>query len=111
MTTPIAANGRKTKAEKKFAETVARAEALKALGDPARLEIVELLRTGPAESVMDILTAINGRLSQPTVSHHLRVLMTAGVIERRKHGVFAAYALIPQRLDEIASWIAPAPSA
>lgn len=104
-TTTVATPGRKTKAEKAYAETVARAGAIKALAEPARLEIVALLRNGPAESVQEIQAGLSQGLTQPTISHHLRVLMVAGIIERSKRGVWAAYALVPARLNEIAAWI------
>lgn len=104
-TTTVATPGRKTKAEKAYAETVARAGAIKALAEPARLEIVALLRNGPAESVQEIQAGLSQGLTQPTISHHLRVLLVAGIIERSKRGVFAAYALAPARLNEVAAWI------
>lgn len=104
-TTTVATPGRKTKAEKAYSETVARAGAIKALAEPARLEIVALLRNGPAESVQEIQAGLSQGLTQPTISHHLRVLMVAGIIERSKRGVWAAYALVPARLNEIAAWI------
>ena len=42
-------------------------------------------------------------LSQPTVSHHLKVLVDAGLLEREKRGVWAYYRLVPDRLADVAA--------
>lgn len=66
------------------------ADAFKALGDPVRLEIVRML-AGKELCVCDILDAF--KLSQPTVSHHLKVLKHAGLVEDRKSGKWVYYRL------------------
>ncbi len=66
------------------------AEALKALGDPIRLKIVQHLRRGPC-NVGDLGTAIE--LPTVTVSHHLGILYHAGIVARSKRGRFVVYSL------------------
>ena len=68
------------------------AEKLKALSEPTRLRIVDLLRRGPA-SVSEIAEALEIELM--LVSHHLRLLRAAGFLDRTKRGRFAVYALRP----------------
>lgn len=68
---------------------------LKALADPARLRLLSIIAANDgAEACVCDLTEPVG-LSQPTVSHHLRVLTEAGLLTRDKRGVWAYYALVP----------------
>lgn len=79
------------------------AQLLKAVADPARLQLLALIRAAEAgESCACDLTEPLG-LSQPTVSHHLKVLTEAGLLTREKRGTWAWYAVVPDRLDEIAA--------
>jgi ArsR family transcriptional regulator len=79
------------------------ARLLKAVADPARLQLLSLIRaSNSGEACVCDLTEPLG-LSQPTVSHHLRVLIGAGLLTREKRGTWAWYALIPGRLEEIAA--------
>ena len=79
------------------------AHLLKAVADPARLQLIALIRASEAgESCACDLTEPRG-LSQPTVSHHLKVLTEAGLISREKRGTWAWYSVVPERLAEIAS--------
>lgn len=79
------------------------AAALKALADPARMRIVDILKSQPElEACVCDMTEPLG-LSQPTVSHHLKVLTTAGILQRERRGSWAWYRLDPARLEEIAS--------
>ncbi|HWH31189.1 MAG TPA: metalloregulator ArsR/SmtB family transcription factor [Egibacteraceae bacterium] len=73
----------------------------KALGHPARVTIVNLLAraTGAGVCVCD-LTEPTG-LSQPTVSHHLKLLRQAGLIEGERRGTWIYYRLVPQALSDI----------
>jgi len=82
------------------AETVARS--LKALADPARLRIVSIVAAHDDQEacVCDLQEPLG--LSQPTVSHHLKVLMDAGFLTRSKRGSWAYYRLVPGSLDAIA---------
>ncbi len=82
------------------AETVSRT--LKALADPMRLRILSLVaaRQNQEACVCDLQEPLE--LSQPTVSHHLKVLMEAGFLTRTKRATWAYYALVPGSLDSIA---------
>jgi ArsR family transcriptional regulator, arsenate/arsenite/antimonite-responsive transcriptional repressor len=74
------------------------AAGLKVLADPARLRLLSLIRAQPdAEACVCHLTEPLG-LSQPTVSHHLKVLLEAGLVERERRGNWAYYRVIPQPL-------------
>ena len=83
----------------------ASAEALaarfKALSDPARVSIVNQI-AGAGEACTCHLTGSLG-LSQPTVSHHLRVLKEAGLVEvARRRGTWTFYRLVPEGMDQLA---------
>jgi ArsR family transcriptional regulator len=83
------------------------AGALKALADPARLRLLSLIQSAPdGEAPVIDLTAPLG-LSQPTVSHHLRILTEAGLLERDKRGVWAYYRLVPSAIATIAELLTP----
>lgn len=77
------------------------AQVLKALADPTRLRLVSLIAAhdGAEACVCDLTEPVG--LSQPTVSHHLKVLVDAGLITRDKRGVWAYYALVPGALDAV----------
>lgn len=79
------------------------AAVLKAVADPARLRLLSLLqaREGGEACVCDLTEPVG--LSQPTVSHHLRVLLDAGLITREKRGRWAYYRTVPARLAELAA--------
>lgn len=80
---------------------------VKALADPARLRLVSLLAASPTgEACQCDLTGPLG-LSQPTVSHHLAVLVRAGLVTREKRATWAYYALVPGALAAIADVLAP----
>lgn len=75
---------------------------LKALGEPTRLRLVSLIAGyDGGEACVCELTAPVG-LSQPTVSHHLKVLVEAGLLERTQRGKWAYYRLVPAALDALA---------
>ncbi|MFW6597718.1 ArsR/SmtB family transcription factor [Propionibacteriaceae bacterium Y2011] len=79
---------------------------LRALADPARLRLISLVAAhdGAEACVCDLTEPVG--LSQPTVSHHLRVLVDAGILTREQRGRWAYYRLVPERLDGIASLLA-----
>jgi ArsR family transcriptional regulator len=82
------------------------AKSLRALADPARLRLVSMVAAHEGgEACVCELTEPLG-LSQPTVSHHLRVLTEAGFLTRTKRGTWAYYKLVPESLDSIAHLIA-----
>ena len=75
----------------------------KALGDPHRVRVVNLLATAREAVCVCDLTDFLG-LSQPTVSHHMRKLVEAGLLAREQRGVWAYYSLRPdaiRRLGEV----------
>ena len=88
---------------------LARAEAedlaslLKAVADPVRLQLLSIIRAGEGqEACVCDLTAVVA-LSQPTVSHHLKVLTDAGLLTRERRGSWAWFSLVPSRLADVAS--------
>lgn len=74
----------------------ARATAFRALGDPTRLKLLDLLAAG--ERCVCELTEAMG-LAQPLLSHHLKTLREAGFIRARKEGRWSYYRLNPERLE------------
>lgn len=86
------------------AESLSRS--LKALADPARLRILSMVAAHEdAEAcVCDLTEPLD--LSQPTVSHHLKVLVDAGYLTRSKRGTWAYYRLVPGSLDSVAGLLA-----
>jgi DNA-binding transcriptional ArsR family regulator len=83
---------------------------LAALADPVRLSIVRQLSACDECCVCDLEAC--GRVSQPTVSHHLRVLREAGVIRAEKRGTWVYYSLDPdavERLQALGRSLTPAP--
>ncbi len=84
-------------------EALALAQLLKAVADPSRLQLLALIRaSNDGEICVCDLTEPLG-LSQPTVSHHLKVLTEAGLVRREQRGTWAWYSLEPQRLRELAA--------
>lgn len=81
------------------------AAVLKALAEPTRLRLVSLIAGHEgAEACVCDLTAPVG-LSQPTVSHHLKILVEAGLLERTQRGKWAYYRLVPGVLDALAGML------
>lgn len=77
------------------------ARTLKALADPARLQVLSFLRSRPdGEACACDLVAPLG-LAQPTVSHHLKVLFEAGLLEREKRATWVHYRLPDDRLPAV----------
>ena len=84
------------------------AATLKALADPARLRLLSLIQSHEdGEACVCELTELLG-LTQPTVSHHLKVLHDAGLITRRKKATWVYYRAVPERLAALAELITPA---
>ena len=81
---------------------------LKALADPTRLRLVSMVAAheGGEACVCD-LTAPLG-LTQPTISHHLKILVAAGIFTRDKRGVWAYYSLLPGALDALSAVLSTA---
>ena len=80
-------------------EAQAAARVFKALGDPVRVRLLSLIAAaGSGEAcVCDLVDAFE--LRQPTISHHLRVLLNAGLVERERRGTWAFYRLRSGALD------------
>jgi ArsR family transcriptional regulator len=76
---------------------------LKALADPTRLRLVSMVAAheGGEACVCDLTEPLG--LSQPTISHHLKILVDAGIFTRDKRGKWAYYALVPSALDAVAA--------
>lgn len=79
------------------------AAVLKAVADPARLRLLSLIQAhdGGEACVCDLTGPVG--LSQPTVSHHLKVLLDAGLVSREKRGPWAYYRAVPARLADLAT--------
>jgi ArsR family transcriptional regulator, arsenate/arsenite/antimonite-responsive transcriptional repressor len=89
------------------AEAETAAAALRALADPTRLRLISLVSAHQdGEACVCDLTEPVG-LSQPTVSHHLRILVEAGILTREQRGKWAYYRLVPETLDALATWLHP----
>jgi ArsR family transcriptional regulator, arsenate/arsenite/antimonite-responsive transcriptional repressor len=83
---------------------------LKALADPVRLRLMSLVASHPGGEacVCDLNDAFD--LSQPTISHHLKVLHDAGLVEREKRGVWVYYRARAQALASLGALIGCPPS-
>jgi ArsR family transcriptional regulator len=89
---------------KSGAETLA--GVFKALADPGRLRLLSFIAAQPeGEACVCHLTEPTG-LSQPTVSHHLKVLHAAGVLEREKRATWVYYRVVPERLEAVRAALA-----
>jgi ArsR family transcriptional regulator, arsenate/arsenite/antimonite-responsive transcriptional repressor len=77
------------------------AQAFAALADPIRLRLLSFIASANADEVCacDLLEP-SGR-SQPTVSHHMKILIEAGLILREKRGLWVWYRVVPGRLDAL----------
>ena len=84
------------------AEAAATARLFKALADPHRVKILNLLATSPEPVCVCEFTGPLG-LSQPTVSHHLKKLVDAGLLEREQRGTWAYYGLSRDAVGRLAS--------
>jgi ArsR family transcriptional regulator len=76
----------------------------KALGDPIRLQLVDLLRKHAGKVCVCELVPLF-EVSQPTLSHHLKKLRDAGVVDSERQGLWAYYYVIPDSLKELSAWL------
>ena len=83
------------------------ARVFKALGDPTRVKLLSLIAAAGTDGacVCDLVEPV--RLSQPTVSHHMRQLVDAGLITREQRGKWAYYRLVYAALAAVAGALAP----
>lgn len=79
------------------------ARSLKAIADPARLRLISMIaaHVGGEACACDLTDPLG--LSQPTVSHHLKVLVDAGILHREKRATWAYYSIVPGSLDSLAN--------
>ena|SRR5437870_10966497 len=90
--------------ETSVAEAERLAATAKALADPIRLRIVDVLRQHPGKTcVCELIPLFD--VSQPTVSHHLKVLRDAGIVGVERRGLWAYYYVIPEAIEELESWL------
>ena len=77
------------------------ASTMKALADPARLRLLSIVAAsdGAEACVCDLIEPVG--LSQPTVSHHLRILRDAGLVDSERHGTYAYYRLRPSAIEKL----------
>jgi ArsR family transcriptional regulator len=80
------------------------AQIAKALGDPVRVQLVDVLRKHAGKVCVCELVPLFD-LSQPTVSHHLKVLRDAGIVGSERQGLWAYYFVIPDALKELSGWL------
>ena len=80
------------------------AKIAKALGDPVRIELVDVLRKHAGKVCVCELVPLFD-LSQPTISHHPKVLRDAGLVESERQGLWAYYYVLPGAIDEFAGWL------
>jgi ArsR family transcriptional regulator, arsenate/arsenite/antimonite-responsive transcriptional repressor len=80
------------------------ADIAKALGDPVRLQLVDVLRRHAGKVCVCELVPLFD-LSQPTVSHHLKVLRDAGIVGSERVGLWSYYYVIPDALGDLAAWL------
>lgn len=76
----------------------------KALADPIRLQLVDVLRKHAGKVCVCELTPLFD-VGQPTVSHHLKVLRRAGVVDSEREGLWAFYYVRPEALEELSGWL------
>jgi ArsR family transcriptional regulator len=79
-------------------------EVAKALGDPIRLQLVDVLRKHAGKVCVCELVPLFD-ISQPTLSHHLKKLRAAGIVDSERQGLWAYYYVIPDALDELSDWL------
>jgi ArsR family transcriptional regulator len=85
-------------------ETVNLAAIFRALGEPARLQMLSLIAAQPSQEVCACELVEPLGLSQPTVSHHLKVMYEAGLLERERRGTWIYYRILPQKLTLLRSF-------
>jgi ArsR family transcriptional regulator len=85
-------------------QAIRMADVARALGDPVRLQLVDVLRKHAGKVCVCELVPLFA-LSQPTVSHHLKVLRQAGIVGSERQGLWAYYYVIPDALEELSAWL------
>src|SRR5437773_10023360 len=88
--------------EREHAERMA--EVAKALGDPIRLQLVDVLRKHAGKVCVCELVPLFA-ISQPTLSHHLKKLRDAGLVDSERRGLWAYYYVRPEAVKELSAWL------
>lgn len=86
------------------AQAARMAAVAKALGDPIRLQLVDVLRRHAGEVCVCELVPLFD-VGQPTLSHHLKQLRTAGIVDSERRGLWAYYYVLPGALEELSAWL------
>jgi ArsR family transcriptional regulator len=76
----------------------------KALSDPVRVQLVDVLRGHAGEVCVCELEPLF-EISQPTLSHHLRTLREAGIVGVERRGLWAYYYVRPDAIEELSAWL------
>ncbi|WP_037314371.1 ArsR/SmtB family transcription factor [Amycolatopsis orientalis] len=87
------------------AETAAKL--FKALADPVRVRLLSLVRYSPGGEACFCDLAEEFDMPQPSLSHHLRVLVSAGILERERRGTWSWYTVVPEPLETLESLLRP----
>ena len=85
-------------------QAVRLAEIAKALGDPIRLQLVDVLRKHAGKVCVCELVPLFD-IGQPTLSHHLKKLRDAGIVDCERRGLWAFYYVNPEALQPLAAWL------
>jgi len=85
-------------------EAVRMAEVAKALGDPIRLQLVDVLRKHAGKVCVCELVPLFD-IGQPTLSHHLKKLREAGLVDSERRGLWAYYYVVPDAMKELSAWL------
>ncbi len=85
-------------------EAVRMANVAKALGDPIRLQLVDVLRKHAGKVCVCELVPLFD-ISQPTLSHHLKKLRAARIVDSERRGLWAYYYVNPEALKELSAWL------
>jgi ArsR family transcriptional regulator, arsenate/arsenite/antimonite-responsive transcriptional repressor len=80
------------------------AQVAKALADPIRLQLVDVLRKHAGRVCVCELVPLFD-VSQPTLSHHLKKLRESGLVDSERRGLWAYYYVIPDALEDLAAWL------
>jgi ArsR family transcriptional regulator len=86
------------------AQAARMAKVAKALGDPIRLQLVDVLRRHAGKVCVCELVPLF-EVSQPTLSHHLAKLRAAGIVDSERRGLWAYYYVKPEALEELSAWL------
>ncbi len=76
----------------------------KALGDPVRLQLVDVLRKHAGKVCVCELVPLF-EISQSTLSHHLKKLRAAGLVDSERRGLWAYYYVVPDAMQELSAWL------